>query len=212
MSDLLSRVVKDFAALPLVAVSTALDRLGLSGHCQGLRSVGAPGASSQGSRLCGRAFTVRLLPCGPRDGRTPNGRLDDYLQDVPPGYVVVLDNRGHDDVAVWTPALSRDAAGQGIAGVVIDGAASVSDADSAVNFPLFAQATCLRSGQDRVRVEGFNLPVEIGGVRVECDDIVLAGANGVLVVPRERAKQVLALARECLSTESQSHVVADSNR
>jgi len=212
MSDPLSRVIQDFAALPLSVVSSALDRLGLLGHCQGLRALRTPGALGPVARLCGRAFAVRFLPCGPRDGRTPNGRLDDYLQDVPPGYVVVLDNRGHEDVAVWTGSLSRDAAAQGIAGVVIDGAASLADTDAIANLPLFAQATCLRSGQDRVRVEGFNLPVEIGGVRVECDDIVMADANGVLVVPRERVKQVLALAREILTSESESHVAADPHR
>lgn len=190
MSASPSRVVQDFAALPPAAVSDALDRLGIRGHCKGVKAL------DPRSKLCGRAFTVSFLPVGPADCRTPNGSLDAYLEDVPPGYVAVLDNRGHLDAAVWDKLLTRGAREQGIAGAVIDGACRESDTAAGTPWPVFACGTSARSAQDRVRVEACNLPVAIGGVRVECDDIVIADQDGVIVVPRERVGAVLEAARE----------------
>jgi len=195
MSESPSRFVQDFAALPPTAVSDALDRLGIHGHCSGILAIDAR------SQVCGRAFTVRFLPCGPVDGRTPNVDLDNYLDDIPTGYVAVLDNRGHLDAAVWDELLTNLARASGVAGCVIDGACR-EEANAATPWPIFASGTSTRRAQNRVRVEGYNLPIEIGGVRVECDDIVIGDRNGVIVVPHERAKAVLAAAREIAASRA----------
>jgi regulator of RNase E activity RraA len=54
-----------------------------------------------------------------------------------------------------------------------------------------------------VQVEGVNVPVSIGQARVVARDIVVADANGVLVVPRARAREVAELARRIETAESQ---------
>lgn len=61
---------------------------------------------------------------------------------------------------------------------------------------MFALGTYSRNGKDRVRVEAYNLPVVIGGVRVECDDIMLGDDDGLVVIPRDHLAAVLAAARE----------------
>lgn len=63
-------------------------------------------------------------------------------------------------------------------------------------FPLFALGRHSRNGKDRVRVEACNLPVVIGGVRVECDDILLGDEDGLVAIPRDHLAPVLAAARE----------------
>jgi Aldolase/RraA len=86
-------------------VSDALDRLGRPGSMLGLAPL------SDGARLCGRAFTVRYVTAG-----SPPGTVGDYLDDVPPGAVVVLDNGGRTDCTVWGDILTAMAADRGIGG------------------------------------------------------------------------------------------------
>jgi 4-hydroxy-4-methyl-2-oxoglutarate aldolase len=187
---------KEFASLPTSAVSDALDRLGIKGQCSGVRAV-AP----QGMKLCGRAFTVQFLPCGPPDARTPNGDIGDYIDDVPAGYVVALDNRGSLESSVWDEAMTRRARQRGIAGTVIDGVCRDWKRSGAHPYSLFALGTQSRSGKDRVRVEAYNLPIVIGGVRVECDDILLGDEDGLVVIPRDHLAPVLTAAREIAAAE-----------
>jgi regulator of RNase E activity RraA len=70
-------------------------------------------------------------------------------------------------------------------------------------YPMFSRGRFVRTGKDRVQVESINAPVSIGTARVSARDIVVADANGVVVVPRKRAREVAALARKIEETESQ---------
>ena len=67
--------------LDATALSDALDRLGIAGQCLGIKPL------DHGFRLAGRAFTILYGPAG-----TPPGTVGDYIDDVAPGSVVVLDN------------------------------------------------------------------------------------------------------------------------
>ena len=69
--------------LDTTALSDALDRLGIAGQCLGVKPL------DPGFRLAGRAFTILSGPAG-----TPSGTVGDYIDDVPDGGVVVLDNGG----------------------------------------------------------------------------------------------------------------------
>jgi len=61
----------------------------------------------------------------------------------------------------------------------------------------------MRTGKDRVQVQAINQPVSIGTARVCARDIIVADANGVVVVPRERAREVAATARRIEAVEAQ---------
>jgi hypothetical protein len=82
--------VRSLAAYSTATVSDALDKLGRPGSMLGLAPL------FDGARLCGRAFTVRYVATG-----SPPGTVGDYLDDVAPGEVVVLDNGGRVDCTVW---------------------------------------------------------------------------------------------------------------
>ncbi|MBM4296818.1 MAG: RraA family protein, partial [Deltaproteobacteria bacterium] len=71
-------VVEGFRKLSVAGVSDAMDRLGIVGQCLGIQSI------NQGNRMAGRAFTIKYIPCG-----TVKGTVGDYIDDVPPGDVVV---------------------------------------------------------------------------------------------------------------------------
>ena len=76
-------IVEGFKDFDTTSVSDALDRLGITGGLLGLRPV------VEGVRFCGSAFTVHYVPCG-----VVKGTVGDFLDDVQPGEVVVIDNGG----------------------------------------------------------------------------------------------------------------------
>jgi regulator of RNase E activity RraA len=59
----------------------------------------------------------------------------------------------------------------------------------------------MRTGKDRVRVEATQVPVSIGGVRVEPGDFLLGDGDGLVAVPASRAGEVLAAAETIESAE-----------
>lgn len=61
----------------------------------------------------------------------------------------------------------------------------------------------MRTGKDRVQVEAVNVTVSVGQARVSPRDVVVADANGVVVVPRGRAREVAELARTIEAVEAQ---------
>ena len=166
-------------------ISDALDALGVHGQCTGFH----PQVPGSVKAFCGRAFTVQFMPCGTPDERTPSGGIGDYIDDVPEGYVIAIDNRERLDCCVWDSQVSQRAVARGVAGVVIDGACRM-DTDANRQLPVLARGRQARHGAKRVRMEAFNLAVVIGGVRVECDDLLIADQNGLVVIPRDYIQAV----------------------
>ena len=177
--------VQSFAQLSTAVISDALDALGVHGQCTGIH-LQAPGSVMP---FCGRAFTVQFLPCGTPDERTPSGGIGDYIDDVPEGYVIAIDNRERLDCCVWDSQVCQRAVARGVAGVVIDGACHM-DTGANPQLTVMARGRQARHGSKRVRVEAFNLAVVIGGVRVECDDLLIADQNGLVVIPRDYIQAV----------------------
>src|SRR5258707_12882630 len=91
--------------LDTTAISDALDRLGIAGQCINIKPLDPK------FRLTGRAFTILYAPAG-----KPPGTVGDYIDDVPPGHVVVLDNGGRENATVWGDLLTWVAQTRGVAG------------------------------------------------------------------------------------------------
>jgi regulator of RNase E activity RraA len=68
---------------------------------------------------------------------------------------------------------------------------------------MFTRGRYMRTGKGRVQVEARDVTVSIGGVRVSPRDIVIADANGVVVVPRAQARKIAEHAREIARAESE---------
>ena len=90
---------------------------------------------------------------------------------------------------------------RGITGTVIDGVCR--DVNCAIDkdFPIFSSGRWMRTGKDRVQVEGVNEAISVGKVRVSPRDIIVADANGVVVIPRDRAREVASVARSIENSE-----------
>jgi regulator of RNase E activity RraA len=61
---------------------------------------------------------------------------------------------------------------------------------------LFARGHFTVMGKDRVQVDGINVPESIAGIQVRPGDLVVGDDSGVVMIPREKAEQVLAAAIE----------------
>lgn len=171
-------------------VSDALDRLGLAGQVEGIHAVGPA------TTLCGPAFTIRMAPVQehPRS-------VGDYIDDVPAGAIVCIDNGGRTDTTVWGGLLTFTAHAKKIGGTVIDGVCRDSEELQDVPYPLFAKNVHMRTGKDRVQAEEYNVVVSLGTARVSPGDYVLADRDGVVVVPVAALDRVLDIAETVAAAE-----------
>lgn len=170
-------------ALPTAAISDALDREGIAGALAGI----APLANE--FRAVGPAFTVRYAPVG-----ASGGTVGDFLDEVPPGSVVVIDNDSRQDVTVWGGIMTEVAAIRGLAGTVINGVCRDISTSLDQNYPLFSRGRFMRTGKDRVRVAAIGERVKVSGVDIHTGTIVCADADGAVAVPAAVAERVAEVA------------------
>ena len=178
------------AGLDTATLSDALDRLGIVGQCHKIKPCDPT------FRMAGRAFTILYGPAG-----LPAGTVGDFIDDVAPGSVIVLDNGGRDDATVWGDILTEIAHRRGIAGTVIDGINRDKSLCLDLKYPVFSRESWMRTGKDRVQVESVNTPVTVGGARVAPGDILKGDADGVVVIPKEHEEAVLAAAEDIHGAE-----------
>ena len=172
--------VERAAALDCATLSDAMDKLGLHGQCAQIQ------ARSNEFRMTGRAHTLLYGPAA-----SPPGTVGDYIDDVPPGSIIVLDNGGRDDVTVWGDILTEIAHRRGIAGTLIDGVCRDVALCRKLGYPVFSRGHWMRTGKDRVQVEASGIPVSIGSVRVAPGDLVRGDADGVVVLPSAHEDAIL---------------------
>jgi 4-hydroxy-4-methyl-2-oxoglutarate aldolase len=178
------------AALDTATLSDALDRLRIVGQCSRIQSL------DPNFRMAGRAHT---LLCGPAGH--PPGTVGDYIDDVPAGAVVVIDNGGREDATIWGDILTEIAHRRGIAGTLIDGICRDVSLCRELRYPIFSRGHWMRTGKDRVQVERTDCPVDIGGARVAPGDIVRGDPDGVIVIPQAHEEEVLAAAEAIAAAE-----------
>jgi regulator of RNase E activity RraA len=178
--------------LDTTSISDALDRLGIAGQCLNIKPL------DHRFRMSGRAYTILYGPAG-----SPPGTVGDYIDDVEPGSVIVLDNGGRENATVWGDILTWVAHRRGVAGTVIDGACRDTSLARELGYPVYSRSYSMRTGKDRVQVEAVNGPVNIGDARVAAGDILRGDADGVLVIPRAHEDAVLTAAEEIDAVEQQ---------
>jgi len=184
-------VIKQFESLSTPTISDALDRFGISGGCQGI----VPLVS--GVKMVGTAYTVRYIPIG-----AVKGTVGDYIEDVLPGDVIVLDNNARTDCTVWGDILTVTAKIKGVSGTVIDGVCRDLPTILRERYPIFTRGRFMMTGKDRVMVGETQAVISIGKVQVKPGDLLVGDDSGVVVVPQEMAKKVLEAAQAIEEAEN----------
>ncbi len=147
-----------------------------------------------GMRLLGQALTVRTIAAD----ITP---LLYALEVAEPGDVLVVDAAQHVDNAVLGGHMNNEALRRGLVGIVIDG--SVRDVEElrSSGMPVFSRGVT-PAGPHSGLIGDVNLSISCGGVTVDPGDIVVGDDDGVVVVPLDRARDVLQRCREHLEIEA----------
>lgn len=148
------------------------------------------------TKFAGYAVTVKLKK--DEGNKDPNA-----LQ----GMLAAIDHGERNSVYVMSVEDGADIAGMGglmgtammsrdYAGAVIDGGVRDVAYLRKIGFPVYATGIVPSTSVGHYRFENSGEPITCGGVTVNAGDIVAADSDGVVVVPREKAAQVLASAQQ----------------
>ena len=141
-------------------------------------------------RCCGPALTVHS-PGG------DNLWLHRALDVAQAGDVLVVHVSGAYDHGYWGEIMTTMAKARGLAGLVIDGCVRDGVLLEQIGFPVFARGLCIRgTAKDYGAIGWINAPVLVGDVTVSAGDLVVGDADGVVVVPRLRAAEVVAKSQQ----------------
>ena len=146
-------------------------------------------------RIAGSAITARSIVA---DYLTPVAAIDYAL----PGDVIVIDVKGYKDAAIWGDLAAKSCKLRGITAVIIDGAVRDSEGIKEAQVPHFSRSITPNAGDCSV-LGDINITIQCAGVVVNPGDIIVADNDGVVVVPKAKAQQVIAKAKKQLQAEKQ---------
>jgi len=170
-------VVAGLRAFDTPAISDLMNRLYTMGT--GIRNLTADELT-----LCGPACTVKVYP-------GDNLMVHKALDIAQPGDVIVVDTSGSHMTAVLGDLISTKARHRGVAGFLVDGLVRDLPGIRALgDFPVFARGVTPIGPLHRGPGE-INYRVSAGGIVVSPGDVVVGDMNGVVMVPREAAAELL---------------------
>ena len=117
------------------------------------------------------------------------------------GTIAVYDTSNDPGTAHWGELVSTAARLRGCAGAVIDG--GVRDVERIIEmaFPVFARYRTPADIRGRWRYVEVGIPIRIGEVLIQPGDFVVGDPNGVVVVPKDLALEVLLEAEKVVEIE-----------
>lgn len=152
--------------------------------------------SGEHAQIVGPAITVLVIP---QVGDETSAGFKTALQaidEAEDGSVLVVQVKDDPNITGIGGLMAVTCKARDMEGAVIDGAARDVDEINKLRFPVFSRSICPSSVVDRYQAVSKNEPVECGGVMVRPGDIIVAGTDGVVVVPADKAAAVLKMSRE----------------
>jgi regulator of RNase E activity RraA len=183
----LEEIAADTAAqLTSAIISDSLDALGLRNQVlsHGLMPL------DRDARALGRASTVQFAPTE-TDESDPYAEAMAFIDGLAAGSVAVIATSGDDRTAYWGELFSAAAIGRGAAGTVCDGPVRDTPKIRALGYPVFAAGARPIDFRARMRIVSAGEPVRCAGVVVAGGDVVMADADGVVVIPAAHEGPVL---------------------
>ena len=170
---------------------------------KGLRNVFIRGARplvEGGRRVVGPAFTLNFIPARedlavPEAWASPNSTRA-ALEAAPPGAVVVANTMGVTDAGIFGDILCARMVKRGLAGLVTDGAVRDIAGVRATGLPVWAQGYAAPPSVAGLIFTGWNQPIGCGGVAIFPGDVIVADADGAVVVPAALVAEIATLGLE----------------
>ncbi|MFL8672691.1 RraA family protein [Clostridioides sp. GD02404] len=170
-------LVKRFSVLPAANVGDCMYRSSaLSSEIKLM--------SSPQNKMCGVALTVKSRP-------GDNLMLHQALNIAQEGDIIILSNNGDRTQAIMGEIMYKYLADfKKVAGIVIDGPIRDIDVISKSNCPIYATGTT-PGGPYKEGPGEVNVPISIGGIAVNPGDIILGDQDGVIVIPKNDAVDLI---------------------
>jgi 4-hydroxy-4-methyl-2-oxoglutarate aldolase len=146
------------------------------------------------SKLAGPAVTVR---CNPGD----NLILHQAIYKAEPGSVLVIDSHGYTGAGAMGEIMATACQARGIAGIVIDGTCRDANDIEELGFPFFCRGFN-PGGTVKESWGTINETIQCGGVVVNPGDIIVGDVDGVVVVSKDKASEVLSKAKAIAEKET----------
>jgi regulator of RNase E activity RraA len=164
------------------------------------------------TKFAGPAVTVLLKKEEHKEGSKASQGMLDLIDSSPAGSVYVMVLEDGVDYAGIGGLMATAMKYRGFAGAVID--ASVRDTPQIrrLQFPVFSRGVAPSTTINHYRVAGVNVAVTCAGVRVNPGDIIAADEDGVVVVPVDRAGDVLKRSQELDDTEHRMYPFIEKYR
>lgn len=184
------------STLSSAVISDILDDLGYRNQC--LAAGLAP--LEDESKVVGWAYPVEIervssVPEFPFRG------LVEALDKIGPDDVFVTPTGRAADIAVWGELLSTACRARGAAGALTDGMVRDTSAIRAMGFPVIAGGTIPYDSKGRHEILGVRDHAVLDGIEIARGDLIVGDSDGVVIVPRALAAQVILLALEKRSSE-----------
>lgn len=186
-------IIERFKKISTSSVSDALDSLGIAAGLVGIQQ------QLVGTGCVGPAFTVEYMAYNEVPAEFRNA--SNYIDEVPPGAVVVIDNQGKNTCTVWGDILTTYAVHRGLAGTIVHGAVRDMATIRQLNYPLFSSHIFMQSGKNRVTKRSVGEKITISGVDIYPNDLIIADDNGCVCVPQALISEVLLRAENVEKTE-----------
>jgi 4-hydroxy-4-methyl-2-oxoglutarate aldolase len=174
---------------PDPTIVAALAKLGTASIHEAQGEIGALAHTIRpvypGMKCCGPACTVR-------SHGGDNLMLHKAITVAQPGDVIIHDGEDWFESNVWGEVMTTGAMARGIAGFVTSGVVRDVEAMHAKGFAVFSQGVSMK-WCTKTALGTINHPIIVGGVSVNPGDIVVGDDDGVVIIARERAEEVLRL-------------------
>jgi regulator of RNase E activity RraA len=210
-------LVERYRSVRVADVVDALDRYGFHGRLLISREIRP---LYPGIKMAGFAVTVQARRV---QGEIPSMSPEDYdryadewyrfkadygcfMKYAVPGTVIAVNSDGCLDVGFWGSMIALVAKARGVEGVVLDGGCRDVWEVQRIRFPVFSRSIGRTEvvGRLEIRPGDVNVPVSIGGVTVNPYDLIVGDDDGLVVVPRSIASQVLERAEKQLIADREA--------
>ena len=153
------------------------------------------------TKFAGPAVTVLLKKEEHKEGGAASSGMLKAIDDAPAGSVYVMKLEEGEDIAGIGGLMATAMKVRGLAGAVIDAAVRDLPQIRKIQFPVYSTGVAPSTSVNHYRFAGANIPIQCAGTTVRPNDIIVADEDGVVVVPREHAAEILKRAQDLDDTE-----------